>query len=162
MIEAIKKFANGYRATAIQKTMGHEGSGWTATIMKDGKVLGEAADYGDGGPVHIRFTNREDEQALTAYGKEKYPDFQYELAGTFLGELVNYELAIKSLKTKAKKKLMKAEEGELDSNGVAKSYTSWNAPDSPELRAKILANEPNTVFLNDELAGWLEVKKPKK
>lgn len=162
MIEAIKKFASGYRAIGIQKTMGMEGSGWTATIMKDGKVLGEASDYGDGGPVHIRFTNREDEQALYAHGKETYPQFQYEQAGTFLGELVNYELAIKSLRTKAKKKLMKAEEGELDENGVAKSYTAWNAPDSPELRAKILAKEPNTVFLNDELQLLEEVKKPRK
>ncbi|MCW5156415.1 hypothetical protein [Burkholderia cenocepacia] len=162
MIEAIKKFASGYRAISIKATTGMEGSGWTATIMKDGRVLGEAADYGDGGPVHIRFTNREDEQALYAHGKETYPQFPYEQAGTFLGELVNYELAIKSLRTKAKKKLMKAEEGELDSNGVAKSYCSWNAPDSPELRAKILAEEPNTVFLNDELQQWQEVKKPRK
>ncbi|WP_175888118.1 hypothetical protein [Burkholderia contaminans] len=162
MIEAIKKFAADYRAISIKATTGHEGSGWIATIMKTGRVLGEAADYGDGGPVHIRFTNKVDEQALYAHGKATYPQFQYEQAGTFLGELVNYELAIKSLKTKAKKKLMKAEEGELDSNGVASSYTSWNAPDSPELRAKILAKEPNTVFLNDQLQQWEDIKKPRK
>ena len=57
---------------------------------------------------------------------------------------------------------MKAEEGELDENGVAKSYSSWSAPDSPELRAKILEKYPNTVFLNDELASWEDLKKPRK
>ena len=51
MIEAIKKFAAGYRAVGIKNTTGIEGSGWIATIMKDGKVLGEAADYGDGAAV---------------------------------------------------------------------------------------------------------------
>ncbi|MBU9118412.1 hypothetical protein KTD15_06335 [Burkholderia multivorans] len=162
MIEAIKKFARGYRAVGIKATTGMEGSGWIATFMKDGRVLGEAADYGDGGPVNIRFTNKQDEVELRELAKTIYTDFQYELAETFLGELVNYELAIKSLKTKAKKKLMKAEEGELDEHGVAKSYSSWNAPDSPELRAKILAKEPNTVFLNDQLASWEDIKKPRK
>lgn len=162
MIEAIKKFANGYRAVGIKKTTGIEGSGWIATVLKDGRVLGEAADHGDGAPVYVQFANREDEQALYNYAKATYPQFQYATADCFLGDLVNYELAIKSLKTKAKKKLLKAEEGELDSNGVAKSYCSWNAPDSPALRAKILADEPNTVFLNDELASWEDIKKSRK
>ena len=114
MIEAIKKFAAGYRAVGIKNTTGIEGSGWIATIMKDGKVLGEAADYGDGAAVYVHFTNHADEQALYDHAKATYPQFQYATADCFLGELVNYELAIKSLKTKAKKKLMKAEEGDLD------------------------------------------------
>ena len=37
MIEAIKKFAAGYRAVGIKNTTGIEGSGWIATIMKDGR-----------------------------------------------------------------------------------------------------------------------------
>ncbi|WP_459190617.1 hypothetical protein [Ralstonia pseudosolanacearum] len=90
------------------------------------------------------------------------PQFQYATADCFLGDLVNYELAIKSLKTKAKKKLLQAEESNLDENGVAKSYSSWNAPDSPELRAKILEKNPKTVFLNDELQQWEDIKKPRK
>ncbi len=162
MIEAIQKFARGYRAVGIQKTMGMEGSGWIATFMKDGRVLGEAADYGDGAPVHIRFTNHQDEVELRELAKTIYTDFQYELAESFLGDLVNYELAIKDLKSKAKKKLMKVEEDKLDEHGVATSYSSWNAPDSPELRARILAKEPNTVFLNDQLKGWEDIKKPRK
>ncbi|MCA8351463.1 hypothetical protein [Burkholderia cepacia] len=162
MIEAIKKFAAGYRAVGIKNTTGIEGSGWIATIMKDGKVLGEAADYGDGAAVYVHFTNHADEQALYDHAKATYPQFQYATADCFLGELVNYELAIKSLKTKAKKKLMKAEEGDLDENGVAKSYSSWNAPDSPSLRAKILEHFPETVFLNDELQQWEDIKKPRK
>ncbi len=161
MIEAIKKFAAGYRAIGIKKTTGIEGSGWIATIMKDGKVLGEAADYGDGAPVYIHFADQADEQALYDHAKATYPQFQYATADCFLGDLVNYELSIKSLKAKAKKKLMKAEE-ELDENGVAKSYSSWNAPDSPALRAKILEHFPDTVFLNDELHQWEDIKKPRK
>ncbi|PRD76170.1 hypothetical protein C6P74_24085 [Burkholderia multivorans] len=75
---------------------------------------------------------------------------------------MNYEIAIKNLKAKAKKKLLQAEESDLDENGVAKSYSSWNAPDSPELRAKILEKNPKTVFLNDELQQWEDIKKPRK
>ena len=162
MIEAIKKFSAGYRAVGIKNTTGIEGSGWIATIMKDGKVLGDAADYGDGAAVHVSFTNQEDEQALYDHAKATYPQFQYATADCFLGDLVNYELAIAKLKKQAKKKLMKAEEGELDENGVAKSYSSWNAPDSPELRANILAKYPETVLLNDELEGWADIKKSRK
>lgn len=162
MIEAIKKFANGYRAVGIKNTSGIEGSGWIATILKDGRVLGEAADYGDGAAVYVQFTNEEDEQALYAHAKATYPQFQYATTDCFLCALVNYEIAIKNLKAKAKKKLLQAEESNLDDNGVAKSYSSWNGPDSPELRAKILAEEPNTVFLNDELQQWEDIKKPRK
>ena len=161
MIEAIKKFAAGYRAVGIKNTTGIEGSGWIATIMKDGKVLGEAADYGDGAAVYVHFTNHADEQALYDHAKATYPQFQYATADCFLGELVNYELAIKSLKTKAKKKLMKAEEGDLDENGVAKATArgmhliALPSCQDPE-------HFPETVFLNDELQQWEDIKKPRK
>lgn len=162
MIEAIKKFMNGYRAVGIRNTEGMEGSGFVATVMKDGRVLGEVADYGDGGPVHINFTSKEEEEALLTFTKGLFPDMKYETDGFFIGELVNYELAVKSLRTKAKKVLMVAEESKLDENGVAQSYSSWKLEPTAENRAKVLAKFPNTVFLNDELSQLEEVKKPKK
>ena len=161
MIDAIKKFANGYRAIGIKATTGMEGSGWLATIMFNGRVLGDSADYGDGAPVYIRFKDGADEKALREYAKQCLPTFQFELAETFLGYLVNYELAIKSLKSKAKKGLLVADESKVDENGVATSYSTWNLLDTPENRAKVLAKHPATKFLNDELEQWETIKKPR-
>jgi hypothetical protein len=67
MIEEIRKFANGYRMIGIKETTGMEGSGWLATVMKDGVVIGEAADYGDGGPVNIQLNTKEQYAELLEY-----------------------------------------------------------------------------------------------
>ncbi|HDR9764212.1 TPA: hypothetical protein ACK3Q6_002695 [Burkholderia cepacia] len=162
MIEAIKKFANGYRAVGIQATMGMEGHGFIATIMKDGRVIGQAKDYGDGGSTHLDFPLREDVDALLSYARSLFPDYQYATDDMFFGALIDYELAIKKLRTAAKKKLMQADETKVDQHGVAESYVSWNMTDTPENRARILAQQPNTVFLNDELNDWEELKAPRK
>ena len=58
MIEAISKFLNGYRAFDIRKTEGMEGLGFIAKVMKNGRVLGEVADYGDGAAMRIDFPTR--------------------------------------------------------------------------------------------------------
>lgn len=162
MIDAIKAFLGGYRAAAIKETRGMEGHGFYATLFKDGKALGEIADYADGGPVNMHLTNRDDEKALIDFAKAQYPDVQYEAEGSFIAALIDYELAIKKLQAKAKKALLVADETQLDEHGVATSYTTWNLPDTPENRAKVLAKHPATKFLNDELATWEPLKKPRK
>ena len=68
--------------------------------------------------------------------------------------MVDYELAIKSLKTKAKKVLMAADESQLDEHGVAKAYSSWKLLPTEENKARVLAKHPQTKFLNDELDSW--------
>lgn len=162
MIEAIKKFLGGYRAVGIRKTEGMEGHGFVCTIVKDGRVLGEAADYADGASINLHFTSREDEQAMYAFCKALYPQYQYEQTGIFVGAMVDYELSIKTLKTKAKKVLMVADETKLDEHGVAESYSSWKLEPTAENKARILAKYPETKFLNDELDTWEDIKKPKK
>lgn len=162
MIEAIKKFMNGYRAVGIRKTAGMEGAGFVCTIIKDGRVLGEAADYGDGGCVNIRFSTREEEQAMVAYCKAMYPQYEYATMDMFFCALVDYEEAVKKLRTKAKKALLVPDETKLDEHGVAEAYVTYNLAPTPENKAKVLAKYPNTVFLNDELATLEEVKKPRK
>lgn len=162
MIDAIKAFLNGYRAVGIKETRGMEGHGFYATLCKDGKVLGEIADYADGGPLNLHLTNPDDEKALIAFAKEKYPDIRYEPEGSFIAALIDYELSIKSLKTKAAKCLMVADETDLDEHGVAKSYSSWKLAPTAENRALVLAKHPNTKFLNDELDQWESLKAPRK
>ncbi|WGS54458.1 hypothetical protein LFL96_25940 [Paraburkholderia sp. D15] len=162
MIEALKKFAGGFRIVQIRKTEGMEGSGWIGLVVLNGRVLGEAADYGNGGPCHIKFMRKEDNEALAAHAKTVIKDFEFETDGMFLEFLANYELAVKRLKTTAKKKLMQSDETKLDSNGVAEAYSSWSLLDTPENRAKILARYPDTKFLNDELVTWEDLKVGKK
>ena len=70
-------------------------------------------------------SHKKDEQDLSEFCKALYPDYQYEQTSIFVGAMVDYELAIKSLKTKAKKVLMAADESQLDEHGVAKAYSSW-------------------------------------
>lgn len=162
MIEAIKKFLGGYRAVGIRKTEGMEGHGFVCTVMKDGRVLGEAADYADGASINLHFTSREDEQAMYAFCKALYPQYEYEQTGIFVGAMVDYELAIKSLKTKAKKALLVADETKLDEHGVAESYMAWKLEPTAENKARIRAKHPNTVFLNDELDDFPTLTLPKK
>jgi hypothetical protein len=161
MIDAIKAFLNGYRAVGIKETRGMEGHGFYATLVKDGKVLGEVADYADGGPLNIHLTNPDDEKALIAYAKEKYPDMQYEPEGCFVGALIDYELAVKRIQAKAKKALLVADETDLDEHGVAKAYSSWKLEPTAENKALVLQNHPQTKFLNDELDQWESIKLPR-
>lgn len=162
MIEAIKKFLNGYRAVSIRKTEGMEGLGFIATIMKGSRVIGICSDYGDGGPMHVDFPIPKDREDLLTYCKALYPDYQYEQVGIFVGAMVDYELAIKSLRTKAKKVLMVADETQLDEHGVAKAYSSWKLLPTEENKVRVLAKHPQTKFLNDELELIEDIKKPRK
>jgi hypothetical protein len=161
MINEILQFANGYRMIGIKNITGREGSGWSATIIKDDMVIGEAADYGDGGPVNIKLNTKEQYAQLLEYAKTVMIDCSCEISESFLSELVNYEFTIKSLKTKAKKKLLVVDETKLDEYGISNSYSAWNFPDTVENRKYVLNKEPNTKFLNDELNIW-ENKIPKK
>jgi len=162
MIDAIKAFLNGYRAVGIKETRGSEGHGFYATLVKDGKVLGEIADYADGAIMNIRLTNPDDEKALIAFAKEKYPELQYEPEGAFIGALIDYELSIKKIKTKAAKALLVADETQLDEHGVATAYTIWKLEPTAENKARVLAKHPATKFLNDELLGFETLKLTRK
>ena len=161
MIDAIKAFLGGYRAVGIKETRGSEGHGFYATLFKDGKALGEIYDYADGGPVGYRFT-KSDEDELVAFAKAKYPDMKYEPDGCFIGALIDYELSIKKIKSKAAKALLVADETRLDEHGVATAYSIWNLLPTPENKARVLAKHPQTKFLNDELDGWETLKAPRK
>lgn len=158
MINAIKTFLNGYRAAGIKEIQGRQGVGFMATLVKDGKELGEIFDNANGGCVCIRLKDSADEQALIAYAKEKYPDLEYEQDGAFINALIDYEMSVKKIKAKAAKCLMVADESQVDENGVPTGYSIWKLEPTPENKAKVLAKEPNTKFLNDELAGWETLK----
>lgn len=159
MIEALKKYAGPFRMARIQPTMGKEGSGWLATVLMDGEVIGTAADYGDGGQVRIDIAERAALQALVAHAHSvNHAGLTMEIEHVFLGYLVNYEISVSSLKRKAKKKLLGVDNSELDENGVASSYTEFKVSDTPEFRAAVLRQRPAMKFLNDELAGWQEIK----
>lgn len=97
MIGRLKSFANGYRAVDIRILRGTAGCGWVATIVRDGKVLGEAMDQGDGVPVCYRF-DADEEMLFLAYSKSIYSwkDFRHD--ERFLRQLVSHELYLKSLR----------------------------------------------------------------
>lgn len=154
MIEQLKKFTNGYRVKGIKNIEGREGLGWSGTIYRNGKKIGTGDDYADGGPSRLRIPDSEEREALLKWAKELLPECQYEVENMFIEELVNYELAIKRMKVIARKKLMKYETDKLDTNGIPTTFSTWNFPDSPEVRTKILERYPDTNFLNDELADW--------
>ena len=160
MIDALKAFLNGYRAAGIKETRGMEGLGFYATLIKDGKVLGECADYGDGGMMRLDFPSQSDEQELKAYAKTLYPDVQFEQEGMFICALIDYELAVKKIQAKAKKVLLVADETQVDEHGVATAYTIYKLEPTAENKARVLAKHPNTKFLNDELEGWEVLRKP--
>lgn len=162
MIEALKKYAGSYRLGSIKPTEGREGPGWIGLIYMDGRLIGDAADFGNGGMTRIRIEKKEDMDALVAHAKTvNFANLQYEIEGMFLEELANYELSIKKLKARAKKCLMQSDETVLDRNGVAQSYSEWKCADTPENRKAILSRNPDIKFLNDELAQWEPVKAKK-
>ncbi|WP_241170346.1 hypothetical protein [Serratia marcescens] len=162
MIDAIKVFLGGYRAVGIKETRGSEGHGFYATLFKDGKALGEIADYADGAMMNIHLTVPAYEKELKDFAQKLYPDMKYEPEGVFLGALIDYELAVKNLQSKAKKGLLVADETQLDEHGVATSYSTWNLPPTAENKARVLAKHPNTKFLNDELEQWETLKAPRR
>ncbi len=141
---------------------GRQGIGWSATLLRDGVVIGEARDDGNGVAVFMRLTSTEEEKKLLEHSKSVLPEIEFETDGYFLGVIVNYEIFLKKLKTKAKSYVMGYDEKtEVDEHGVIASYYKWKFPDTPELRKKIMEHYPNFKFLNDELETW-EIIKVKK
>lgn len=155
MIEAIKKYAGPYRAVAIKKTMGMEGPGWSATIAKDGRVIGEAADWGTGGPVHIHIRDQAVMKELDKHARDVYDgDCNFEITERFLDDLVNYEILIETWRKKAAKRILESDDSKVDDNGVSFQCFTWTLEPTPENFAKLKAKKPGIKFLNDEFKEW--------
>lgn len=162
MIEAIKKYVGPYRAVAIKKLTGMEGSGWSATIAKDGKIIGEAADWGTGGSVHIKIRDQAVMKELDKHARDVYDgDYNFEITERFLDDLVNYEILIEKWRKKAASKILERDDSKVDDNGVSFQCFVWTLEPTPENFAKVKAKNPGIKFLNDEFKDWprLTVKK---
>lgn len=153
MIEQMMKFGGEFSVAGVKKTRGHEGSGFECIVLRNGKKIGEAADYGDGGAVMFRIKDDADYQELLRVATEKYPDQKYERDCTFVSTMVNYYESIKRMKTTAKTKLMclDPENIDQDENGIQQSYTVFKMLDTPENRKLISDKYPTYIFLNDAI-----------
>ncbi|HDR9764015.1 TPA: hypothetical protein ACK3Q6_002698 [Burkholderia cepacia] len=97
----IERFCfHNYRAKDIKQVPGVPG--WTATIIRDGKVLGVALDKGNGEPVDIRFNDVKDHALLCCDGKSMFPnDHSFMHDALFLKCLVMCEIAVSPLTSKS-------------------------------------------------------------
>jgi hypothetical protein len=157
MIEQIRKFAGDYRINSIKVTTGIEGHGFLANILRNGKVIGSVADYGDGASADISNMSTEERALLDAHAKTKYPEFadsQYNFyTSAFVEMLVNYTKSITDLKRTAKKHPL-FEDAELDTHGVPLSIQTFTCTYNEQIKQQINKQYPDIVLINDEiLAG---------
>jgi hypothetical protein len=162
MINEILAYSGEYRAANLKNITGREGYGFEFVLLRGDKVLGTVHDWGDGGPVDAMSVNRDEMQVLNVYAKQKHPDFEFENDGIFLANLYGYWDAIKSLKSKCKKKILVMDEAtsKKDDNGVPLSYSIYSAEPTAENIAKIKKSNPDAIILNEVLAT-VEIPKVK-
>lgn len=154
MINEILAYSGEYRAANLKNITGREGYGFEFILMRGDKVLGPVNDWGDGGPVDALGVKGDEMQILHAHAKQKHPEFEFELDGLFLANLYGYWDAIKSLKSKCKKKILVMDEASAkkDDNGVPLSYSIYSAEPTAENIAKIKKSNPEAIILNEVLA----------
>lgn len=161
MRKEIEKHANGYRLAKLRTFPGREGNGWVGSLIKDGKLLGDVGDWADGGPIFAKLVEGRAElveYAESLYGKHKFVS----AVDFFLGDLVNYELVSKKIKTASKTKLvLSLPDAEKDRNGVDAKFAYFSMPDSPEARKAAEKQIQGVRFLNDEFADWTPAQMPK-
>ncbi|SAL76633.1 hypothetical protein AWB71_05284 [Caballeronia peredens] len=162
MIEIIKAFAGEFSVAGIENLRGMEGHGFECTLVRAGRVIGRATDWGDGGMVNIDVPRVEDRKALLEHATKIYPDIEYERDGLFISILVDYTQVLKKMKTKAKKVVVAVDMAskEKDERGVPMGYSVFNGlANTPENRAKVRKDYPELTVMNEELEK-LEFKLP--
>jgi hypothetical protein len=153
MIAEMLTYCGGYSAAGIKTINGREGPGYDSKIFKDGRLLGQALNYGDGGSVRLHFPDYKDRDEFEAFAKARHPD-HHEPADWFVTNVVAYWEAIKSLKAKSKKRILAVDPGdksEVDGNGVNLAIVEFKAENTPENLARLKKVRPSYIWLNEAL-----------
>jgi hypothetical protein len=154
MIEIIKAFAGEFSVANIENLRGKEGNGFGCTLVRAGRVIGQATDWGDGGMVRIDIAETEDRKALLDHATKIYPDTKHERDGLFISVLVGYIETLKMMKTKAKKIVVAVDMAakEKDERGVPMGYCMFKGlPPTKENIARVKRDNPGLTVLNEEL-----------
>lgn len=152
MIEEIRKFAGEYRVRNIVKTHGTEGYGFTATILRNGKVIGKVVDYATGAPAEIESITDSERSDLEVYAKTKYPRYAnstiVSCGWIFLNQLVNYTQSAKAFKSDAKKHPLFSDT-ELDEHGVPTAIRHFTCAYNEKIVEDIKKLRPDVVLINE-------------
>jgi hypothetical protein len=152
MIAQMLEYCGAYRAANIKNMNGREGPGFECVLLKDGRSIGTAANYGDGGMIRLYILDPKDREEFTAFAKVRHPDDND--PDWFITYLVSYWETFKSLKTKAKKTIIAVnpqDRSEPDDNGVSSSYIQFKVENTEANRAAIARKYPSYILLNEAL-----------
>ncbi|URA07024.1 hypothetical protein P9A47_gp56 [Xanthomonas phage Elanor] len=119
---------HGYTVKGLKSFIGNEGSGYNASIYRDGKLIAFAYDDASGGAVNIEWKVEGECAVLVAYARAnptehiKEEDSDWDVAETFIDELVNDAFLLRDAAKLTKGKVAILKDGKLytvkSSNGV--------------------------------------------
>lgn len=142
--------------------IGREGPVWRAKLRRDGKVIAEVFQDGNGGSTWTRFTSRAEEEAFSEYAKKWTHKWgvggQYNPEGfdhdeeSILNQWGDDAYLARSLNRAAKNGLAVI----FDGDQSAESYAKYNA-DNAEVRKAIAEKYPNARRWDVASKSWVPV-----
>lgn len=155
MIKEINDFMGDYTVAKLKKMPSRNGYAWSCDILENNVLIGSAMDQGNGGMVMVHIQDKNALERLEKYATSK--GFDFEAAGSFLGQACDYADLVKKLTSTSKKKTLFVfkNDNQRNEHGVYESWSSINSPFTPELKEQILNKYPNQIecFLNEEFVA---------
>lgn len=168
-----KKAAHTFEVKAVKTFKGHEGmQGFNCDLYIDGKKACEITDDCHGGEFEYRWQTNEMARAgfsilqehCKTLGKYKDPNPHADLAGfeldyspdLFIGELVDKILTAK-MNASQHRKFLKVLSVKLPSKHPPGEYATWKIPPTAENKAKVKAQFPDAIFLDEHPNDWYEI-----
>jgi hypothetical protein len=148
---------NPYTITGLKTWETWDGGGYSATLRRDGRIVGELLNDGNGGGTQYRFNAETDERALRDYVAANYKDdepsanIDAETALTlnvdcFIGELVDDVESAKRIKA-AFKRALKSKILFVQTDGRI-MQCKFRGAYKPEYSEQLLARNPGALILN--------------
>jgi hypothetical protein len=124
-------------------------------LWEGNRRIGQAADYGTGGPVHITGLSKVDAANLLAYAKSTYPELTFEQDGYLLGEIVELTKLLRQMRTLARTgRILIVKSSYLDEKGLPRQYVKTNVIRDEQRRRQLILNESlkdDQLVLNNQL-----------
>ncbi|ATS92218.1 hypothetical protein [Stenotrophomonas phage DLP4] len=134
--------SHGYTVKGLKSFIGNEGSGYNASIYRDGKLVAFAYDDASGGCLNIEWKVEGEHELMKAYvhSLPKVPEF--EAVESFVDDLVNDAFLLKDAAKLTKGKVAILKDGKLytikASNGVV----------TPQFLELVAKKNPTAKILN--------------